>query len=199
MTHDQTPFDDSMDHAEFERDQALWRQAAEDSAVPADDLVDDASRLNDLAALLDGHLDDGDRASLEQWLASDADRAAMLDAKPAESGEVRPLVLERARSLVSSSAPVVEVHGWTTTRVMRWVGSAAASIAVGVLGYTMGTTAPATTEAVTDDGVLIVQSANVEMVTAMSFGALESSELESDEYDASMSDLFAFDDMEVLN
>ncbi len=139
MTHD-SPLhpDDRPDPA----DHARWREI--DSVTPPPPPVaDEAAVLLELAAYVDGRLDDDARAALEARLSADArlrdlvlDAATHRDDTPASLAG--PAVVARAAALVPSTASRPEVVGAIWVRAARWTVAAAACIGVGVIGWQIG-------------------------------------------------------------
>jgi hypothetical protein len=122
-------------------DRTLWRRVA----PPAPDPARWPSPL-ELAAYLDGRLDDADR--VEAAIAGDPDLlASVRDARGAlatgPAADVTPRMIEAACRLVradaaGSHAPASSWRIADWLRVGRWAAAAAASILIGIAGYWLG-------------------------------------------------------------
>jgi anti-sigma factor RsiW len=159
----------------FERpnpsDEALWRALADRRGAPSGSCP---SPL-ELAAYLDGRLDDAARDAVEAHL---ADCAACLTAVrevrrlQVETAETTPLVapsvLEAAKALVKAPARRDRADRWRLTdwlAISRWPVAAAVSLAICLVGYRLGTGLAG------GDG-----PAQSEIAAAMSFGTFGTAE-----------------------
>lgn len=165
-----------MTASDFHPDERrLWDRAR----AGAPDGFPDVDAL-EIAAWLDGRLDEAAAADLEARLARSPEaRAAATDARAAldRLAEARPLVpahvLDAGRDLLPEPALVHSARPWSGRGgVLRLALSSAAAIAICVLGYQAGLTASAPADA-----------GEAALASEMTFGAFDDSVLDDPDLD----------------
>jgi hypothetical protein len=133
--------------SDFDRDgRDLWRRyrAAASASAP-----DPEPAWDQLAAWLDGRLDEAAAAPVEAWLAHHPEALALVGPREAETGPAPLELVRRARALVAPRAGGRAPAAPSWRHAAAWASIAASLVLVGATGFMAGHDAGDRSDAVT--------------------------------------------------